>query len=789
MKKRGKPLVVFATILIVVSLIFSVGFIFTFAFVRSRIDFIEDERLFEAAKSSTVTRFYATRPNGVSEYVEIEIDAITMGKELKNYYKIDDISEYLKDGFIAVEDKDFYSHSGVNFKRTLLAFVNRVFKKGRTFGASTITQQVVKNISGDNEVTIKRKLAEIFRAMHIESNHSKEEILELYLNIVPLGENIVGVGMGAEHYFNKSPADLLPEEAAVLIGLTNAPSVYNPYKNPEACVQKRNIVLSAMKKDGVISEEQYSKAVNSDLILAPGSKASEHRYSWFLETVIEDISNDYASKHGISTKSARLLLLSSGYEVYTTQNVDVQNILDAYFCDSENFAKSNAPDYSMVITDPASGDLLGIVGSHGEKEGNLLLNHALVPHTPASTLKPIALYAPLIESGKINWATVFDDVPVEFLDRNRPYPANSPNVYSGLITVKDAIKSSKNTVAVRLYDMLGADKIYTSLKNDFKFNTLLRSGYDYSGNKVTDLAVAPLALGQLSRGVSLRSLTEAYTVFASYGVLNKGRSYTKVLDSSGELILENKPEQKRIFSNETAKIMNQLLMNVTDSGTAKSISLKNTVDTAGKTGTSGGNLEKLFIGYTPYLAAGIRSSYNDGKTPIGDSSHLEIWDEVMTKIHDHYFDRYGENTKAFSTEGLLYLPYCKDSGELFAENCILDPRGNRMEYGYFTADNKPTAICKTHVIVDYDAETEAVAHPGCPRENIIKISLLDIPYRSFPCDVVILDAEYVYRKIDMDVVRGDRFDVPYFQNALQPDGYVGRGEKKRQFNHSCYLHD
>jgi len=791
MKKRKKTIRISAIILIV-SLLFLVGVLSVSAFLGGSLNYEEDERLFLAAKTGNVTKFYANASLNSGEYVPVEISAITMDKEMKSYYKLDDISSYLKEGFIAVEDREFYKHEGVNFKRTVLALFNHIFKVKNTFGASTITQQVVKNISGDSEVTARRKIAEIFRAMRIEDNHTKEEILELYLNIVPLGENIVGVGMGSLHYFGKEASELSPEEAAVLIGLTNAPTLYNPHTNPERCLEKRNTVLFSMMNEGVIGEAEYDRAIQSELSVVPRDKTLQPVYSWFVETVIEDAAADYAREHKVSEEAARFILLASGYKIYTTENIQIQNILEGYFENLDNFPdeRRHGLDYSMVISDSTTGELLGIVGSVGRKNANLIVNQATTPHTPASTLKPLALYAPLIESKEINWATVFDDVPLEFIDGERPYPANSPNVYSGLITVKDALRTSKNTVAMKLYSILGPERIYNSLKNDFGFS-LIRNQYNKSGQKITDLAPAPLALGQLSKGVSLRQLTESYTVFSAYGTLNKGRSYISVIDSEGNTVLQNTPESKRVFSRETAEIINQLLMNVVDTGTARSVNLKNLVDTAGKTGTSGGNLEKLFVGYTPYLTAGIRCSYNDSKTPIAtiSPSHLAVWDEVMTQIHSLFIGGFDEGVKGFSTSGLFYEPYCKDSGELFSASCILDPRGSRIEYGYFTGDNRPSEICTTHVQVKYDAITGAIAHDGCPQENLITISLIDIPNRSFPKEVVVVDAEYVYRRVSELTPKGDSYYIPYFQYALDDGEYVGIGADKKQFNHSCYLHD
>ena len=790
MKKR----VLYTVTLII--LIFALSLAASFAalavFINRRVDFSVDEMLFYAAKAPTLTRFYANGAGVGSEYLPVEIESMSMNENVKSFYSLGSFSDCLKEGFIAVEDREFYHHKGVNARRTVMAVFNYLFNKKNGFGASTITQQVIKNISGDNERSPERKLAEMVRALRIEQKHSKDEILELYLNVVPLGERIVGLGTGARHYFGKEPSELTAAESALLIGLANAPGMYNPHANPERCIKKRNTVLGVMYSEGVIDESQYREALESPLGVLEKSEIKGENYSWFVETVIEDISRDYAREYGVSEKIARLLLLGGGYRIYTTESIEVQRYLEEFFADRSNFPSETAQglDFSMVITDVATSDLLGIVGSVGTKDANLIVNHATAPHTPASTLKPIALYAPLIDDGRICWSTVFDDTPIDFIDGVRPYPANSPNVYDGLVTVKDAICCSKNTVAMRLYDILGAETIYKNLKDNYGIH-LIRNDYNSKGERITDMAPAPMALGQLTRGIGLRALTEAYTAFPAEGVLRKGRSYIRIEDGQGNTVIENDPEEKRIYKKETAEIMNQLLMNVTDHGTARKITLGSTVDTAGKTGTSGGNLDKLFVGYTPYLAAGIRAGYNDSKTAVSSiaPSHLEIWDEVMTELHNILWGDEIERPRAFSTDGLIYAPYCKDSGKLFTDVCALDPRGSRVEYGYFIPSSRSTDFCDTHVLVDYDLETEAIAHAECPTENIVKIALLNIPSRSFPSEVIISDAEYVYRKVAPDIPRGDSFDVPYYIYTIPEGEYVGRSAKKKQFNHHCYLHD
>ena len=755
-------------------------------FVYKGINFEADEGLFEGAKSFNSTCFYANGAEDEDKYEPVAIEI--SGSMRKIFYSTEEISDYLKKGFVAVEDKIFYEHRGIDLKRTFMAGVNYITKRDRLFGASTITQQVIKNISGDNEVKLKRKLGEIIRAIHIERKYTKEEILEVYLNVIPMSENMYGVGAASRAYFGKEPSDLLPEEAATLIGITNAPTAYNPYINPDACKRKRDIVLSVMYEDGVIDKEAFQVAKNKPLNVIARENRSDRFDSWFVETVIDEITVDLIKKFDISSSAARIMLLGGGYKVYTTMNPKVQSALEGYFENTDNFPDQVklGLNYAMVVTDSRTGAIAGIIGRVGRKTGNRLLNHATTPHVPGSTLKPIALYAPLIDEGKINWATVFDDVPVSFTESEegcREYPRNSPAVYDGLTTVKDALRNSKNTIAVRLCNLRTPKKIFDSLTKDFGFDTLIKKE-----DGLTDIAVAPMALGQLGRGVSLLKLTESYSAFTGHGEWREATGYFLVTDHNNKIILEKNQGRNKIFKASTAEIMNQLLLTVTEDGTASKITLKERINTAGKTGTSGGSRDKTFIGYTPYFTAGIWCGYDGSDRAVTSLSkgHLEIWDEVMTIIHSDIDENEIEN---FSTEGLIYLPYCADSGKMYSDICLYDPRGNRREYGYFTVDNAPSSECDRHVLCKYDFETKAIACDKCPNENLIIVSLIKVQDRAFPKEITVTDAEYVYRDISGYTKRPIDYALPYFCNDLPEGVYVGRSKGKKQFNSNCYIHD
>lgn len=778
-------------------ILLSVAIIFTFLgiyfYAEANIDYSLDEKLLRAAQGESTTKFYYNASYGPGEYNPKELPT-SASPPIKSWYSYDEIGDNLKAAFVAVEDRDFFKHHGVDFKRTCFAAFNYLFHVKSKFGASTITQQLIKNISGDSEQTLSRKFAEILRAAHIENAHTKEEIFEAYLNVIPMGNGIVGVGLASEYYFGKTPDNLESEEVATLVGITNAPARYNPRTNSGACTEKRNRVLYTMCECGVISEAEYKSAIESELVVLEADEKENRVNSWLIETVLDDVAADLAKNKKISKSAARLMITNGGFSVYTTANPEIQKTLERYFENTDNFpnAISLGMQYSMVVVDSNNGNLLGVVGGVGKKKANRIMNYALTPITPGSSLKPLALYAPALNKKYVNWATVFDDVPLEFKKTAdgsyAEYPKNYPQVYDGLITLSDALRLSKNTVAVRLYNLLGKDNIFDSLKNDFGFD-IVDSKVLKNGGKLTDKASSPLALGQLSYGIPLKQLTGAYTVFTRQGEFSEPKSYISVYDSNGELLLENKTETKRVFSKETAEIMNQLLMRVTESGTAKQVSLGNIVDTAGKTGTSGNDKDRIFVGYTPYLTAGIWCGYPSKEKSIGTQniSHLEIWDDVMREIHEIILGK-EEQIKSFSCEGLMRLPFCKDSGNMFSVSCMHDPRGSRLDYGYFTWDNKPCGVCKRHVLCAYDALTGAVATDGCPREFLKLVALLDISERSFPKEICITDAEYVARKVEKGTRLGDSYDIPYFIYTLEEGEFVGKSKGKKQYNSSCYLH-
>ena len=761
----------------------------TAVFAARNLDTEADEALFSAAGGSTLTRFYFDGADGETvealpgyRAVEWEEESFS-GAEKSLYTPLSEMPSYLPMAFVAIEDHRFYEHDGVDVLRTGKAVFNHLFRFSGRFGGSTITQQLIKNIGGESEISVKRKLKEMLRALSLEKRHSKNEILEAYLNIVPLSRNCIGVGAASEAYFGKKTQALSLAEAASLAAITRSPSAFDPTLHPQAHIKRRNLVLSRMLSLGYIGEEEYQAAVNTPLSLSPAPWQNKKVSSWYAETVLNDVEKAL-TEEGYSRSVAHALVMHGGLRIYTCMDKRVQGILEGYFTDRSHFSgMGDGFSAAMTVIDPKTGNLLGIVGNRGEKTANRTLNHATdTLRAPGSVLKPVALYAPAIDAGLVNEATVFDDVPKDF-SAATPWPHNSPARYDGLVNTKTALTYSKNTVAVELYRQLGPERIYHTLYNGLGISSLCRRGKSASGHPLTDLAPAPLALGQLTYGVNLREMTAAYLPLSD-GVMRNNRSFLLVLDRDGKALLKPDEGDTRIFRQTTASVMTHMLSAVVEDGTAKSLKLKNYLDTAGKTGTSGQNRDRWFIGYTPYYLAGIWCGYEEGKKAVTGTPQLKAWDEIMCLLHRDILKDPSPVRSFVPAPGLRACRICRDSGLLCSEHCAHDPRGDRAMTVWLRADEIPTATCQRHVPVLYDSVEGGVVREeeAEGREGLIYVSLLDIPWRDFPRQVIVGDAEYVYRCLDgkePSLSAGE----PYFAPLLPRGHYAGISARStRQYN-------
>lgn len=609
--------------------------------------------------------------------------------ENRVWVDIEEIPPDLQDAIVAIEDERFYEHSGFDIRRTAKAFFTYVYNKitGKpvTFGGSTITQQLIKNLTNEKDKTPARKIQEISRAVNLEKQMSKEEILELYLNTIYLSQGCNGVQTASRTFFGKDVSELNLAECASIAGITQYPTLYDPLLNPENNKEKQEIVLNKMLELGKITQEEYEEAVNYELKFNENSQTESGKVnSYFIDQVITQVKNDLIEK-GYTEAIANKLLYSGGLKIYSTYDPKVQSALESVYTDTSNFPNAggeNGAQSAMVVIDPYTGGIKGLVGGIGEKKENLILNRASQTlRQPGSTIKPISVYAPAIENGVINAADIYSDKPLTYGDWK---PQNYDRKFRGSVSVRYALKESLNTIPVQILDELGPEASYNFLKDKLGITTLVRN--EKRGDKVySDIGLSQLALGGLTDGISLTELAAAYTPFVNRGMYSAPSIYTVVEDSEGNEILSNVDNTSIAFSEETAYIMAQLLKEVVTSGTGASARFSSTIFTGGKTGTTSDNRDRLFVGFTPYYVTAAWYGYDTPKPiPASGNPCIPVWKKVMTEIHE------GLPAKDLEKPaGVISVSYCSVSGKLKGSSCP----SSAITSFYFTKNNRPVSVC------------------------------------------------------------------------------------------------
>ena len=707
--------------------------------------------------------YYQDKDSG--EWIELQT---LHDKENRIMKKYADFPEELWQAAVAIEDQRFFQHNGVDWRRTIGATVNMFTHASNTYGGSTITQQLLKNLTGDNEGTVKRKVTEIFRALEFEKKDSKETILEMYLNAIYLGKGCYGVQTAAQYYFGKDVEELDLAECACLIAITNNPSMYGPFstitvktkngdKTPrELNKQRQELILDKMadEKTGLcfITQEEADAAkaeelhfvertTTADKALAEsvndGQTASGYQ-SWFVDQVRTDVTNDLAEALGISTSEAEWKILHGGCKIYTTIDPEIQAIAeDVYENDYVQLpsASGQTRHSGITIVDVTNGNVVAMVGDMGEKTGDMVWNSATDVHQCGSSIKPVSTYAAALENGAITMADSFDNYPVQLLNGS-PWPKNSPPGYSGMVSLQYGVAQSLNTVAVRTILKLGLDKSYQFMTENMGITTLTEEDRSATG---------ALALGGLSRGVTTEEMAAAFASFANGGIYHSPRLYTRVTDADGKVILENETETHVAMKESTAYFVNQLLQGAVKSGTGASANFGN-MAIAGKTGTTSANYDRYFAGYTPYYAAAVWTGYkNNERISYSGNPALTLWRKVMSQVHE------GLEDKSFpKAGGLTSVTVCMDSGLLATDACRADARG-RVQTVEVVPGTEPTESCGMHVFVNYCTEGQCLAGANCPESSVESRVLLDYDREVFlkpdgtPFDIPVGDSAYILK--------------------------------------------
>ncbi len=529
-----------------------------------------------------------TENDGWVEYQNI------YGVENRIWADYEEMPDALWQAAVAIEDHRFFEHKGVDWRRTIGATANMFIGMRDTYGGSTITQQMLKNMTGDNKGTVNRKVREIFRALEFEKNYTKQEILELYLNFIFLGKSCYGVQTAANYYFGKDVSELSAAECACLIAITNNPYQYGPMSSlvitredgtkvtaRELNKERQEMILLRMAGGNeevgytgldYLTMEEAEAACKEVLHFTDGTTSAEEVVAaasggiqvndWFVEQVLTDVSADLAAKEDISEEAARLRIYNGGYKIYTTLDPKIQDIAESVYEDRSNLdvtsRRGQKLQSGITIVDPYTGNIVATVGNVGPKEGNRVWNYATSTRQVGSSIKPLTVYAPALENNVVTMASTFDNYPVRLLN-DKPWPKNSPAGYSGWTTLGDGLRSSINTVAVQVEERLGASASYAFATEKLGLNLV-----------PDDMNSAALGLGGLTYGLNTVEMAAAFATFANGGTYHAPRTYLRVEDAGGNTILENEGEEHVAMKDSTAYFMNEMLKSVVTGGTGGS---------------------------------------------------------------------------------------------------------------------------------------------------------------------------------------------------------------------------
>lgn len=606
------------------------------------------------------------------------------GEEDRVWVDLDDMSPYLKEAFIALEDTRFMKHHGVDWIRTFGVIIK---PKNIGQGGSTITQQLIKNITNNKEVTIVRKYREILMALNLEENYDKDVILEAYLNTLYLGSGCYGVKTASEKYFGKDVSELDAAECACLAVITKAPTKYNPLLNPEENLKRRNHCLKLMYDEGkgCLNEEEYNAATTENLIFTnspdyvPSDKIKDTKTaneeekvinSFYVDYVIQAVRDDLMEKYGYSKQQATNQIYYGGLKIYTAVDLDVQATLEDVYVNRKSFPdmvskKDGSKVQSAMTIMDYQGRIVAMVGQAGAKTQNRGLNRAANSYRqPGSTIKPLATYAPAIDMNIYNYSSMIKDYAIAVNGSLWPHNVDKSLGSGNNVTVKYAIQKSLNTVPARIinYDV-GIDNSFNFLRDNFHLSRL---------DEKEDRTLSPLATGALTNGTTTVEMAAAYATFGNGGLYYKPYAYYKVTNSSGsEIVLSNEnPASQRAISEETSDIMCELLQTVDTSyyGTASNV---RKFQIMAKTGTTSSDKDRWFCAGTPYYVAAVWVGFDSPETLNASvNPGGKIFFRVFDNIHK------GLDAKQFpKSSGTVEKSFCSRTGKLASSNCGSTQKG------------------------------------------------------------------------------------------------------------------
>lgn len=626
------------------------------------------------------------------------------GTEDRILIEYSDLPNHVVNSIISIEDERFFVHKGIDIKRTFGAIITYLTNNGKSdFGGSTITQQLVKNITDDKESSIERKIREWIRALKLEMAMGKEEIFEAYVNTIYFGEGSYGIEVASKNYFGKSVKDLNIAESAVIAAAIQSPESTNPYKSEESkkrLLDRQKIVLRKMLQLGFISQEEYDNAISYGVVFKKIDGNTKVQ-SYFIDAVIESLISDIMKKENVERKKAKKMVYTNGYKIYTTLDQNIQNSIDSSYENSGLFIKDSdgkMMQSAMVVIDQKKGNVLGIKGGVGEKTSDLSLNRATQSYRqPGSCMKPFGAYGPAFEKGILTPNSRIDDLPITIGEWS---PKNYYLSYYGNVSVKDALAKSMNTPAVRANQMV--DK-------EFAFNFAKNAGL--KSLVPADMDASPLSLGGLTNGVTPLEMASAYSTIANGGVYNEPKFYTKVLDKNDNEYIVKNTDSKRVMKESTAYLLTTCLKSVLQpGGTAYGYIKIDNMEVAGKTGNTDSDYDQWFCGFSPYYTIACWNGYDSSQSINRPYPYYSVrmFNLVMNEISR------GQEYKDFEKpESLVETEICKLSGLLPNEACRKDYRGSYVVKDFVDIKSIGGKTCDNHEMVKICAITNLRANNSC----------------------------------------------------------------------------
>lgn len=662
---------------------------------------------------------------------EVEITRLA-AEQNRIWVNYEDISPNLINAVVSTEDKRFWEHKGVDWRRTVFALGADVLNLSRAGqGGSTITQQLVKNITGDDKQTWERKLREIFRAMSLEEKYTKIDILESYLNRIWLGGMVYGVGAASQYYFGKDAKDLTVAESAVIAGMIRNPYMRSPYVDLQNCKDNQIYALQNMYEQGYISLHEYEAALVEKVKFArtvygdafgyvdpdsvtedvpddtenPEEEVDDDEYeaykwndyeisqNWYVDAAIDQVINDYADLKGITYTSARNEIYNGGYKIYINMNIELQNKVEEKYRDpylavtsyDKNAKEDDLLQSAFVLVD-YEGTVVALAGGLGDKPGDNCFNRAtMATRAPGSTIKPISVYSTAIQNNVVTFSTVLPDKKISIIEgyQIKLWPDNFAYVGNdgSLMSIWMGLRESRNTLSVRTAQLLTPQVCYNQLTQNLGLTTLEQS----------DIALSPVSMGALTNGVKLYELAAAYEIFGNGGLYYKPMLYNRVVDSKDNVILRQDFYGTQAIDSDTSWIVNRMMKTVVTDGTSSGsyASLPN-IEIIGKTGTSNSGQDLLFAGCTPEYVGIVWLGYDDGREiPEMYIDHhryaANIWHDVMAEIVDTT-----QVQKFTPDSSVVERRFCTETGKIASTSC------EKTKIGYYRADNLPGYCSGNH---------------------------------------------------------------------------------------------